>query len=136
MLSSSPAVRAPRRAAAEPNELPAIVQDAVNCADVDAFVTAHADDATVVMPPDGATAVGRDEIRAGIVSLFSMQPRLRLVPGKTLRAGELALTHGRWQLTLVDAGSRIELGGLGTMVSRRSADGTWHIVLDDPLTRP
>jgi hypothetical protein len=29
-----------------------------------------------------------------------------------------------------------ELRGLGTMVSRRRSDGTWRIVLDDPLAYP
>jgi ketosteroid isomerase-like protein len=31
-------------------------------------------------------------------------------------------------------GCRSELHGVGTTVSRRQDDGTWRIVLDDPLT--
>ena len=41
-------------AAQEPTDLYAIIQDAVNAADVEVFVRAHDDDATVVSPPEGA----------------------------------------------------------------------------------
>jgi hypothetical protein len=36
-----------------PDELHAIIQDAINRADLDAFLDAHDDDATVVVPPAG-----------------------------------------------------------------------------------
>ena len=52
-----------------------------------------------------------------------------------LEGPPVAVTHGRWRLTLIEDGCRVELSGLGTMVSRRRADGVWRIVLDDPLTR-
>ena len=52
---------------------------------------------------------------------------------KTLRSSELALTHASWDLdgTAPD-GTRTQLSGTGTIVSRRGPDGTWRIVLDDP----
>ena len=125
-----------RRAAREPAELYAIIQDAVNAADIDAFVDAHDDDATVVIPPDGTIAHGHRQIRAGIVALLELRPRLTLVPSTALRSDGLALAHGRWHLTVVDDGSRVELNGLGTMVSRRGADGAWRVILDNPLTGP
>jgi ketosteroid isomerase-like protein len=31
-------------------------------------------------------------------------------------------------------GKPVEMGGGGTLVSRRQPDGTWRIVLDDPLS--
>ena len=123
-------------AAQEPTDLYAIIQDAVNAADVEAFLGAHDDDATVVTPPEGAIARGHAQIRAAIVALLRLRPRLTLVPGAALRGGELALAHGRWHLSVDDDGSRIELGGLGTMVTRRGPDGMWRVVLDDPLTGP
>ncbi len=110
-------------AAQEPTDLYAIIQDAVNAADVEAFVRAHDDDATVVSPPEGAIARGHAQIRAAIVTLLRLRPHLTLVASSALRGGELALAHGRWHLTVDDDGSRIELTGLGTMVSRRGADG-------------
>lgn len=47
----------------------------------------------------------------------------------------MALTHARWELIGTDPdGTALELRGRATLVSRRRADGTWQIVLDDPLT--
>lgn len=117
-----------------PEELHAIIQAAVNAADVDSFCDAHDERATVVVPPDGRTARGREEIRAAIAPLLALAPELATEVVKKLEADGLALTHGRWRLTLTEHGSRSELRGVGTMVARQQADGTWRIVLDDPLS--
>ena len=101
-------------------------RDAVNAADVEAFVGAHDDDATVVTPPEGAIARGHAQIREAIVALLGLRPHLRLVPGAALGGGELALAHGRWHLSVDVDGSRIELGGLGTMVTVARTDGMWR----------
>lgn len=132
-MPSSANVRPP---AHTPDELHAIVQDAINRADLDAFLDAHDDDATVVVPPDGHAARGRDQIRAAIAPLLALAPEMTTVVAKRLETDGLALTHGRWQLAVTEHGTRSELRGLGTMVSRRRRDGTWRIVLDDPLTGP
>ena len=91
------------------------------------------EDATVIVPPDGRSARGRDEIRAAIAPLFALSPVMASVVVKKLEADGLALTHGRWTLAVTEHGHRSELFGLGTMVSRQGPDGTWRIVLDDPL---
>lgn len=122
------------RRAHEPGDLLDVVQDAINRADVDAFLAAHDEGATVVVPPDGRPARGHAAIRAAITPILAMQPRMDAAVVQTLVADGLALNHGRWRLTLTEHGTRSELGGLGTMVARRGEDGTWRIVLDDPLT--
>jgi uncharacterized protein (TIGR02246 family) len=125
--------RAPRRAR-QPADLHEIVRDAINGGDLDAFLDAHDDDATVVVPLDGRPARGHHEIRSAIEPLLAMHPELSTAVAGVLESGGLALTHGRWTLAVTDAGCRSELRGLGTTVSRRRDDGTWRIVLDDPLT--
>ena len=122
--------------AQRPEDLLPIIRDAINRADIDAFLAAHDDAATVVMPPDGRPVRGHDEIRAAMTPLLAMQPRMETVLLQTLVAGGLALSHSRWRLALSENGSRSEMRGLGTMVSRRGEDGAWRIVLDDPLTAP
>jgi ketosteroid isomerase-like protein len=53
---------------------------------------------------------------------------------KKLQSDGLALTQARWNLTGTDAdGERVELAGEGTIVSRRQPDGSWLIVLDNPI---
>lgn len=129
-MPSSSSIQSP---AHTPEDLHAIIQDAINRADLDAFLDAHDDDATVIVPPDGRSASGRDQIRAAIAPLLALAPEMTTVVVKKLETDGLVLTHGRWYLTVTEHGHRSELRGLGTMVSRQRPDGTWRIVLDDPL---
>jgi ketosteroid isomerase-like protein len=47
----------------------------------------------------------------------------------------MAMTHGRWRLAVTSPdGERREMSGRGTLISRRRPDGSWGIVLDDPLS--
>ncbi len=118
-----------------PEALHAILEDAFNRGDLDAYVDAYDDDATLVVPPDGRSVHGRDEIRAAAAPMFDLQPRMTMVVHKKLETEGLALTRGRWELVgTTPDGNRTELSGRGTMVSRRRPDGTWRIVLDDPLS--
>jgi uncharacterized protein (TIGR02246 family) len=123
------------RPARTPEGLHAIIEDAFNRRDLDAYTDAFDDDATLVVPPDGHAAHGRDAIRAATAPLFALQPRMTMEVRKKLQSDGLALTHGAWSLVGTDPdGNRIEHHGRGTMVSRRKPDGTWRIVLDDPLS--
>lgn len=126
---------APMAPARTPEGLHAILEDAFNRADLDAYAAAHEDDATLVVPPDGTTVHGRDGIRAAVAPMFARHPRLTSVVQKKLEGRDLAVTHARWTLVVPgDDGAPIETSGRGTIVSRRRPDGTWRIVLDDPLT--
>jgi uncharacterized protein (TIGR02246 family) len=136
MPPTHPANRRPRRAAGTPAELYGIIQDAVNAADLEAFLGAHDHDASVVLPPHGQPTSGREELRTAIVTLFGLRPTLTMEPVKELEGDDLALLHGRWRLTINDHATRTELSGLGTMVARRGSDGAWRVALDDPLTGP
>ena len=86
-----------RSAASTPEVLHAIIVDAFNRGDVDAFLAAH-EDASVVVPPDGTYAHGLDEIRAATAPIISLRPHMTSVAYKTLRSNELALTHASWDL--------------------------------------
>jgi ketosteroid isomerase-like protein len=112
-----------RRAAHEPAELDPIIERAVNGADVDAFVSAHDEAAAVVVPPAGAIARGHTELRVAMAARLTLHPRIEMHAVRVLERGGVALAHGSWRLTVIDDGSRIELSGLGAMVSRRGADG-------------
>ena len=50
-----------------------------------------------------------------------------------LEADGLALTHARWNV-VGDRRRRAVSGGRGTIVSRRQPDGSWRIVLDNPMS--
>jgi ketosteroid isomerase-like protein len=134
-VNATPQARQVPRPARTPEELHAAVEEAFNRGDLDACIGVYEDDATLVVPPDGRVAHGRDAIRAATAPLFAPAPRMTMTVLKKLEGGGLALTQGRWELAGTAAdGSLLELSGRGTMVSRRRPDGTWGIVLDDPLS--
>jgi uncharacterized protein (TIGR02246 family) len=128
--------RTPGHATARtPQALHAILEDAFNRGDLDALANAYDEDAAVVIPPEGQYVRGRDNIRAATAPVLALGPRFTSVVHKTLQTDGLALTHARWELLGTSADGRpVRLSGHGTIVSRRRPDGTWGIVLDNPLS--
>jgi uncharacterized protein (TIGR02246 family) len=120
--------------ARSPEETHALLAEALNNGDLDALVEVYAENAAVVVPPDGKLATGRTEIRRALVPMLALRPTVTLEVVKKLQSDDLALTHGRWNLVGTDAeGASVALAGSGTIVSRRQPDGRWLIVLDDPM---
>lgn len=120
--------------ARSPEEIHALLAAAVNAADLDAFADLHEPGATAIVPPDGRLVSGRDAIRAATEPVFALGPRVEIdVLGK-LQADELALTHARVKLMATKGGESMEMSGRGTIVSRRQPDGSWRIVLDNPMS--
>lgn len=118
-----------------PEALHAILEDAFNRGDLDAYTDAFEEDAVLISPPDGRVVRGRADIRAAAVPVFALKPRASIAFRQKLESGGLALSHARWTLAGTDGeGAPVELNGRGTIVSRRRADGTWRIVLDNPLS--
>jgi uncharacterized protein (TIGR02246 family) len=117
-----------------PEETHALIAAAFNAGDLDALAALYEDDATLIVPPDGRRVSGRDEIRAAVEPTFALAPLAHSEVVAILQADGLALTHGRWSMVSTAEGDRVELSGHGTIVSRRQADGTWRIVLDNPLS--
>jgi uncharacterized protein (TIGR02246 family) len=91
--------------ARSPEEIHALIAAAFNAGDIDAFIELHEEDAVALVPPDGRRVSGRDELRAAVEPIFALRPN-----------------------------ARIEVSGRGTIVSRRHPDGTWRIVLDNPMS--
>jgi uncharacterized protein (TIGR02246 family) len=118
-----------------PEELHALLEDAFNTRDLDAFVDLYDEDAALVVPPGGERVSGRAAIRASVEGTFALEPDLRSEVVEKLEGATMALTHARWSLAGTGAdGSPVLLAGRGTMVSRRRSDGSWRIVLDNPMT--
>ena len=92
------------------------------------------DDATLIVPPDGQRVSGRDAIRAAVQPTLALRPSAQIEVVEKLQTDGLALTHARWSIVGTDGGERVEMSGRGTIVSRRLPDGSWRIVLDNPLS--
>jgi len=112
--------------AQSPEEIHALLAAAVNAGDADAFAELHEPDATVIVPPDGRRVSGRDAIRAAVRPVLALAPAAEIELVDKLQSGDLALTFAR--VEVFGSVSR------GTVVSRRQADGSWRIVLDNPLS--
>jgi uncharacterized protein (TIGR02246 family) len=117
-----------------PREIHTLLEDAFNAGDIDAFVAAFEEDASMIVPPAGEQVSGKAAIRAAIEPTFAMQPIANIVVTGELQADGLALTHAHWTLAGLRDGEPVQLAGSGTIVSRRRPDGSWGIVLDNPLT--
>jgi uncharacterized protein (TIGR02246 family) len=122
-----------QRAARTAREAHAVLQDALNHGDIDALVAIYEDDATLLVPPGGRSPHGPNEIRAMMAPVLAARPRMTCTVDQTLVGDGWALMHTRWELT-GDGGSDTTLVGRGTVVSRRRPDGTWGIVIDEPLS--
>ena len=117
-----------------PEEVHDVLMAAFTAGDVDAFVRTYEEDATLVVPPDEVLVHGRDEIRRAVAPTFALKPRGEAKVLKTVQSDGLALTQARWRLAGTgEDGQAVELEGDGTIVSRRQPDGSWLVVLDNPL---
>jgi ketosteroid isomerase-like protein len=96
--------------AASPEMLHALVQDAFGRRDLEAVVAAYDEGAILVVPPTGEVARGREEIRAATERVFALSPELHLAVVGKLETDDLAMTYGRWTLT-VDAAGGCASGG-------------------------
>ncbi len=109
-----------------PEETHALLAAALNAGDADAFASVFEADATMINPPDGMVVHGRDAIRRSIEPIIAEAPTADIKVVGKLESNGLALTHARWRVG--------EMSGYGTIVSRRQPDGSWLIVLDNPLS--
>jgi uncharacterized protein (TIGR02246 family) len=120
--------------AQSPEAVHALLEAAFNAGDLDAFMEIYDDDATLIVPPEGQRVSGRDAIRAAVQPTLALRPSAHIEVVEKLQSDGLALTHARWSIVATDDGERVEMSGRGTIVSRRQPDGSWRIVLDNPLS--
>ena len=88
----------------------------------------------MIAPPEGRRVTGRDAIRSAAAPTFALAPSASIEVVEKLQTDGLALTHARWSIVGSDGGERVEMSGRGTIVSRRQPDGSWRIVLDNPMS--
>jgi ketosteroid isomerase-like protein len=58
--------------ARSPEETHALLAEAVNAGDLDAFVRVYEENATLIVPPEGALVNGREEIRRALEPTFAL----------------------------------------------------------------
>jgi uncharacterized protein (TIGR02246 family) len=126
--------RARRASARSPEETHDLLAAAFNAGDLEAFVDVYDDHAQLVVPPTGERISGKAEIREAVRATFDLRPKASIEVLDKLEADGLALTLAQWVLEGTDAnGAAVRYEGRGTIVSRRQPDGSWRILLDQPM---
>jgi ketosteroid isomerase-like protein len=120
--------------ATSPEEIHALVAAAFKAGDLAAFTALHEDHATALVPPDRRPVSGRDAIGAATAPTVARMRSFEVEVVEKVQAAGLALTHARWRATAIDGDEPVEMSGRGTVVSRRQPDGSWLIVLDNPMS--
>jgi ketosteroid isomerase-like protein len=106
---------------------------ATNEKDVDGLLALY-DTAGIAVQLDGSEAVGEPAMRAMLDGLTSAIRRIDGSTRKLFVSGDIALSSADWTAEIVlPDGSVVTQGGTTAEVSRRQPDGTWRVVIDDPL---
>jgi uncharacterized protein (TIGR02246 family) len=116
-----------------PDQIHDTFTKAVNASDVDALLDLYDPDG-VVVELDGSLTTGSDAMRASFEALAGAIRHIDGTDRKIFVAGDIALTSGSWtaEIELPD-GTVVTQQGVTAEVSRRQADGTWRLVIDDPM---
>jgi uncharacterized protein (TIGR02246 family) len=117
-----------------PEEVHTLLAEAFSAGDRDALMELYENGATLIVPPEGRRVHGKDEIAAAVEPTFALRPQMRSDVVEKLESDGLAMTHAHWSMVATEGSEPVELAGRGTIVSRRQPDGTWLVVLDNPMT--
>jgi ketosteroid isomerase-like protein len=117
-----------------PEELHIKFQHAFNRHDPDSILALY-EPGAVLVSGDGPVQgpVGIREVYRGILAV---RPTLELQTLAVIRAGDLAMLHGKWILngSGPDGGSQVRREGRNTETACLQPDGRWLFVIDNPYT--
>ena len=106
---------------------------AINAEDMDAALALY-EDGAVMASPQGDPAAGKDGVRSQLERLLAISAKIEGRIAKLFAANDVALMFVEWTATGIGpSGNKIRLGGVSTDVSRRQQDGTWMMVIDNPM---
>ena len=101
-----------------------------NGGDLEGLVdTLYEDDAVFIPSPTDPPRSGKAQVAEDLKGLLATQGTIKVLQTTTVRNGDLALTHTRWQL---DIPSGDPMQATSAEVVRRQPDGTWKYAIDNP----
>ena len=120
----------------KPESLHPAFASAFAARDIEALLGLYEDDAKFI-GPDGSEAVGKDAIRGALQGFFDVAGEdgtLKLDTLYAYQSGDLAMLSNEWVLNATDPdGNPIEMNGKTVEVARQQSDGSWLMVLDNPM---
>lgn len=119
--------------AVEPAHIHSLFEAYANAGDLDRLMSLYEPGAALV-PEPGRTVHGSDAVRAALAGFLAPGATFRIETRRVVQCGDVALMSNRWTATATTPeGQPITMGGLTAEVARRQPDGTWLIVIDDPV---
>jgi uncharacterized protein (TIGR02246 family) len=116
-----------------PNELHQAFADATNAKDLEAGLSLYADDGLAINL-DGSQALGTEALEVMLLGLFGAMDSMEGTTRKVYVNGDIALTSANWTgVVKLPDGTVQEQSGTTVEVLVRQPDGTWKMVIDDPL---
>jgi len=106
--------------------------------DADKLVAHYTDDA-VLMNPGAPASSGKDAIRTalkGMVSDPALSLKFQATQVEVAKSGDMAYTHGNYQMTMTDPATKKVINDKGTYVTvyKKQADGSWKAVQDAAIS--
>jgi ketosteroid isomerase-like protein len=91
----------------------------------------------ISLPPTGDPAINTTEARWELFGgMLTLSPKVALNVTRTLVRGDTAMVTGSWTLEGKDPDNNpVTMEGHYADVVRRQADGSWLIIIDNPLRR-
>ena len=109
-------------------DVPGVVEKAVNNGDVDGLVALYETDACL-LGPAGEESVGLDAIRATWEETLAPGGSGTMTTRSVVETGDLAYLSNHWELTIDGA---VVASATTAEIAREQADGSWKYVIDHP----
>src|SRR5689334_2968213 len=112
----------------DPGDLHHRVEEAFNRGDVEALVTLYEPNARMVRD-DGSVATGTAAIREIWSGFVALGGRIQMTTRFVVEQGDVALLSNTWTFE----GAGMTFSASTAEVARRSSDGAWRYVIDNPF---
>ncbi|WP_375423959.1 YybH family protein [uncultured Friedmanniella sp.] len=116
-----------------PDQIHDLFLKATNAHDVATLVAMY-DSGGIAVQLDGAECTGAEAMHAMMVGLTDAIRRIDGSTRKLFVTDDIALSSASWTAEMVlPDGTVVRQQGTTAEVSRRQPDGTWKLVIDDPM---
>ena len=110
-----------------------VAAEGFNGHNVDDVLGLYDNDAVIVVEP-GSTVTGRDAIRALLTDFLAIGGEMQIETVDVLESAGTALLKSHWTIEGKGPdGSPVSIESRGTEVVRRTEDGSWRFVIDNPF---
>jgi uncharacterized protein (TIGR02246 family) len=117
-----------------PQELSDRFEQAFNAYDLEGVLALYEPTSSFVAPPDGRVATGQGALREVLQTFLVPKPHMKLAVKRVIHSDNIALMISEWSMTGTGPdGKALQMGGRASDVLRRQPDGTWRVVIDNPL---